>query len=284
MGAGKLRLPGTADQDIFAGGDGTDQFLNQALAANPLFLAIFPISTFGVTAVMPQEWGNVAISVLDTKDRSTDYFEFDNLYSQGAIVTGQLKVKTNFFCKPGEHHIGGIWKNADLPDLRFFGAPPDYPYPPARPGVPAIGDTYAIYYGFDQYLRVFGKPDARGNTPGWGLFGRAGIADGGSGNPNFYGWTASIGIGGSSPLRSRRGKGDQFGIGYAYTGTSTEWGPFPTAVFGPRDYQVFETYYRYQVTPAISVSPDFQWTRGVLGGLTGGDDAFIYGFRMNIKL
>ena len=41
------------------------------------------------------------------------------------------------------------------------------------------------------------------------------IADGGSGNPNFVGWTASAGIGGDSPWRYDRG--DKFGIGYVYT-------------------------------------------------------------------
>ena len=168
---------------------------------------------------------------------------------------GQIKVDTNFFCKPGEHHIGGIWKNSDLDDLSFTPQAPDYPYPPAAPGNPFLEDAYVIYYGFDQYVRVYGKPNALGEPPGWGIFGRAGLADGATGNPNFYGWTASLGVGGDTPLKNRRGSGDRFGIGYAYTATSTEWGPLPTALYGPRDYQVFEAYYRYQVTPAISITP-----------------------------
>ena len=59
-----------------------------------------------------------------------------------------------------------------------------------------------------------------------------------------------------------------------------EGGPW-TAV---RDSQVIEAFYRYQLTPAISVTPDLQWIRGNLSGLTGSDDAFVYGLRMNMKL
>ena len=145
-------------------------------------------------------------------------------------------------------------------------------------------ETYAIFYGFDQYLATYGLPDVRGNPEGWGVFGRASIADGATGNPNFAAWHVSAGIGGSSPLKCRRGKGDRFGIGYAYTATSTEYGAIPQALFGPRDAQNIEMYYRYQLTPAIEVTPDVQWVQGMLGGLTNGDDAFVGGIRLNMKL
>ena len=79
-------------------------------------------------------------------------------------------------------------------------------------------------------------------------------------------------------------KGDRFGIGYAYTATSTEYGAIPQFLFGPRDAQNIEMYYRYQLTPAIEVTPDVQWVQGMLGGLTNGDDAFVGGIRLNMKL
>ena len=40
----------------------------------------------------------------------------------------------------------------------------------------------------------------------------------------------------------------------------------------------------YQVTPAIELTPDVQWVKGTLGGLTGGDDAIVAGIRLNMKL
>ena len=188
---------------------------------------------------------------------------------------------------PGEQHVGGFYKNFEQINVQFTPLPPTYPYPPAPPGAPpfaTLSDTYAIFYGFDQYLVTYGKPDARGNTEGWGLFGRASLADGGTGNPNWGAWHLSAGIGGNSPLKNRRGKGDRFGLGYAYTATSTEFGAIPRFLFDPRDAQVIEAYYRYKVTPAVEVTPDVQFVHGMLGGLTGGDDAIVAGIRLNIHL
>ena len=206
---------------------------------------------------MPRDWGNMSISVIDPLERSTEFFNFGDLFANGMTLLGQIRVNTNFFNKPGEHHIGGIYKNVDLPDLSFVPEPPTYPYPPAPPGVATKSDSYTLYYGFDQYVGVFGKANENGETRGWGLFGRLGLSDGGTGNPNANGWHVSTGIGGNSPFCSRRHTNDRFGIGYAYTATSTEWSPVAVGAFGPRDSQVFESYYRYHITPAISVTPEF---------------------------
>jgi porin len=284
---GKTRTIGVADNNTFAGGDGSDQFLNQTFVANPLMVPQIPLSTFVVSAIMPQQWGNVALSVMDPVDRSREFLDFGTLFSQGAIVFGQVQVDTKFFGKPGEHHIGGFYKHQDQLDLRFTVLPPTYPEPPAPPGTPVFltrPDTYTIFYGFDQYLVTFDQPNARGETEGWGLFGRASIADDATGNPNWASWHLSAGIGGDSPWRSRRGKGDRFGIGYAYTATSSEFGAIPQFLFGPRDAQNIELYYRYHLTPSIELTPDVQWVYGMLGGLTDGDGAIVAGIRLNIKL
>lgn len=284
---GKTRTIGVADNNKFAGGDGSDQFVNQTFVANPLMVPQIPLSTFVVGAGMPQEWGHISLSVMDPVDRSTEFLEFDTLFSEGAIIFGQVQVDTEFLNRPGEHHLGGFYKNEDQVDLRFKLLPPTYPEPPAPPGTPKLltrSETNTIFYGFDQYLVTYGPPNARGDTEGWGVFGRASIADGGTGNPNFGAWHLSAGLGGNSPLYCRRGKGDRFGIGYGYTAASDEFGAIPQAAFGPRDAQVIETYYRYQLTPAIEVTPDVQWIQGMLGGLTDGDDAIIGGIRLNVKL
>ena len=149
--AGKKDVLGAADQDIFAGGDGTTQFVNQAFVANPAFLLALPYSGFTAGAVMPQSWGMVSAFIYDPKDRTKDFFNLDDLFAQGIIVGGEVKVNTNFFCLPGEQHVGGIWKHVDLTDLTFAEPPPgDYPYEPV-PGFATLSDSYTIYYGFDQY-------------------------------------------------------------------------------------------------------------------------------------
>ena len=232
---GKKNAVGAADQDIFAGGDGTDQFLNQVFIGNPAFLLALPYSSFTAEMVMPQEWGYVSTFLYDPQDRTDQLFSsMGDLFSQGVIVGGEVKVKTSFFDLPGEHHVGGIWKHVDLPDLKFTAPDPEYPYPPAPPSVSTLPDSYTIYYGFDQYLQVY-PGERRSPLPnkpprGWGFFGRASISDG---NPTPYRYFVSAGIGGDSPLGCHRG--DTFGIGWFYNGLSNEYGPIPSTKFGPRD-------------------------------------------------
>jgi porin len=284
LSAGKTRTIGIADNNKFAGGDGSDQFLNQTFVANPLMVPMIPLSTFVVGAVMPQEWGNIGLSVMDTKERSTEFMEFGSLFAEGAIVSSQILVNTNFFDLPGEQHVGGFYKNADQTDLTFTPLPPTYPYAPAPPNFQTRSESYTLFYGFDQYLVTYGPADRRGNAEGWGLFGRASIADDARGNPNWAAWFVSLGIGGSSPLHSRRGKGDRFGVGFGYTAASSEFGAIPQFLFAPRDAQNIEMYYRYKITPAIEFTPDVQWVNGMLGGLTGGDGAIVAGIRLNMLL
>ncbi|MFN9435712.1 MAG: carbohydrate porin [Planctomycetota bacterium] len=284
LSAGKTRTIGIADNNKFAGGDGSDQFLNQSFVANPLMVPMIPLSTFVVAAAMPQDWGHVGVSLMDTIERSTDFMDFGTLFSQGAIIFSQVQVDTNFFGLPGEHHVGGFYKNADQIDLTFTPLPPTYPYAPAPPAFQSRSESYTLFYGFDQYLVTYGGPDKRGNSEGWGFFGRASIADDARGNPNWAAWFVSLGIGGNSPLASRRGKGDRFGVGFGYTGASSEFGAIPRFLFAPRDAQNIEMYYRYHITPAIEFTPDVQWVNGILGGLTGGDGAIVAGIRLNMKI
>lgn len=282
--AGKKNVVGGADQDIFAGGDGTDQFINQAFVANPAFLLALPYSSFTAGFALPRDWGIMSAFVYDAQDRTRDFLRLSDLFSKGVIVGGEIKVNTKFFSKPGEHHFGGIWKHLDLIDLRSNPPPvPDYPYPPVPPGVPTIRDSYTIYYGFDQYFQVFpgGRPSPLPKKPprGWGMFARASISDG---NPTPFDFFLSAGIGGDSRLGCDRG--DTFGIGWYYTGVTDEIGPVPTAVFGPRDGTGVELYYSLQLTPWLAVTPDLQYIRPEVSALTSGNDAFVYGLRLNMKL
>lgn len=271
--AGKKDVLGAADQDVFAGGDGTSQFVNQALIANPAFLLGLPYTSFTAGAAMPREWGMMSFFVYDPQDRTKDFFRFEDLFSQGVIVGGELKINTNFFCLAGDQHVGAMWKHVDLTDLRFAEPPPGVYPEPTVPGFPTLSDSYTIYYGFDQYLVQFSDKPKRG----YGLFGRASISDG---NPTPIRYFLSAGIGGDSQLRPDRG--DSFGIGWYYTGTSNEFGPLPQAVFGPRDGTGIEAFYNFQVTPWLNVSPDLQYIHPEAGAIA--DDAFVYGVRVNAKL
>ncbi|MDB4534425.1 carbohydrate porin [Vicingaceae bacterium] len=281
--AGKKNIIGTADQDIFAGGDGTDQFINQALIANPAYLLALPFSSFTAGVVMPRKWGSFSVYVWDPQDSTRDFFRFKELFSKGIIVGTQLKVNTNFFCLPGEHHVGGLWKHVEQVDLRFETQAPEYPYPPVPPGRATLDDAYTIYYGFDQYLQVLpGERPGMGPNKrprGWGLFGRASISDA---NPTPVEYFLSAGIGGD--CRTGCNRGDTWGLGWFYTGASDEFGAIPQSVLGPRDSTGVELYYNIKANPWLFITPDIQFIKPGLGALTSGDDAFVYGLRVNMKL
>jgi porin len=271
--AGKKDVLGAADQDIFAGGDGTDQFVNQALIANPAFLIGLPYSSFTAGVALPQSWGMISGFVYDPRDRTTDFFQLDDLFATGVILGGEISVKTNFFGMKGDQHIGGMWKHVDLNNLAFTEPPPGV-YPQPTSAAPTLPDSYTIYYGFDQYLVEFAEPNQRG----WGLFGRASISDG---NPTPVRYFLSAGVGGDSNLRT--GKQDKWGLGWYYVGASNEFGPLPQLLFGPTDGTGVELYYNFLVTPSLNITPDLQYVKpGATNAIS--DDAFIYGLRVNLTL
>jgi porin len=272
--AGKKDVLGATDQDIFAGGDGTDQFVNQALIANPAFLLGLPYTSIVAGFAAPREWGMISGFAYDPKDRTQDFFDLGDLYANGVILGGEVKLNTNLFGKSGEQHIGGMWKHVDLTDLRFNEPPPGVYPEPTVPGFPTLANSWTIYYGCDQYLVQF-SGDAK-TRKGWGLFGRASLSDG---NPTPVRYFLSAGLGGDSRLRA--GKNDRWGIGWYYVGASSQFGAIPQFLFGPRDGTGVEMYYNFQVTQRLNVTPDVQFIRPEAGALA--SDAFVYGVRMNVS-
>jgi porin len=277
---GKKDVLGAADQTIFAGGDGTSQFVNQAFVANPAFLLALPYTGFTMGVVSPQSWGAVSMFVYDPKNRTKDFFNLDDLFDAGIIVGGEVKLNTNFFDLPGEQHVGGIWKHVELTDLQFAEPPPgDYPYEPV-PGFATLSDSYTIYYGFDQYFKTYSgeRPGMGPNKDprGWGMFGRASISDG---NPTPIRYFLSLGIGGNSPLGDHN---DNWGLAWYYVGASNEFGPLPRLLLDPQDGTGVEAFYNFQVTPWLNVTPDVQYIRP--GNRAISNDAFVYGLRLSMRL
>ncbi|HWB08285.1 MAG TPA: carbohydrate porin [Pirellulales bacterium] len=269
--AGKKDVLGSSDQDIFAGGDGTDQFVNQALIANPAFLLGLPYTSFTAGFASPRKWGGFRGFIYDPTDRTMDVFRLDNLFSRGIIVGGEIRLKTKLFRRPGQHHVGGIWKHVPLTNLAFAEPPPGVYPEPTVPGFPTIRNSYTLYYGFDQYLVQFSDSDR-----GWGLFGRASISDG---NPTPIQYFLSCGLGGYSPFAPQRN--DTFGLGWYFVGASTEFGPLPRALFGPRNGTGVELYYNFQIKSWLNITPDVQFIRPGAGAIA--ENAFVYGIRVNAR-
>ena len=271
--AGKRDVLGAADQDIFAGGDGTNQFVNQALIANPAFLLGLPYSSYSAGIVSPQKWGMLKGFIWDPTDRTNQGLQMSDIFSKGIIVGGEVMLNSNFFDLPGEHHFGGIWKHHPLNNLAFTEPPPGVYPEPVNSVSPTLPDSYTLYYGGDQYLVNYAGNKKRG----WGLFARASISDG---NPTPLKYFLSTGIGGDSPIR--RDKGDKFGIGYYFVGATDQFGPIPRAVFGPTNGSGLELFYNIQVNPWLNITPDVQFIQPGNRGIA--EDAVVYGIRANMTL
>ena len=274
---GKKDVLGDLDQDKFSGGDGTDQFMNQALVANPAFLLGMPYSGFAGGFVIPSRDGHLLGWVRDPEDR-TERVLPNNLFSKGVIAGGEVRIRIDPWNLPGHQTVGGIWKGYDQPDLRGFLEPPGQFSDEETTRTVTKSDAWTIYYGFDQHLHIYSR-QTYGQERGWGIFGRASLSDG---NPTPVRWFLSLGIGGDSPFRGK--ERDTFGLGWFYSDASNEFGPFARRAFGIRDEYGWELFYNFEVFPWLHVTPDVQLIRPGLSNLASDDLAFLGGFRIKVAL
>lgn len=252
------------DPNDFAHGRGKTQFSNVAFVANPILLRSVPYSTLTAGVSYLYEGQPLLTATILNASDTTRTSGFEELFADGAVLTAEARIPTQFFGKPGHQVFGGAWSSKDFVSL---GQDPRFilgDVPIAR-----RSGTWGLYYNFDQYLVTSAKDPKRG----WGVFGRAGIGDQDV-NPLEY--FLSAGVGGSSPLESR--PHDTFGVGWYYLGASSELGPLLSNL---GDGQGVELFYNYQVTPWFHVTPDLQV---IMPGRQNIDTSLVVGVRANIAL
>lgn len=234
------------DPNAFAHGRGKTQFSNVAFVANPIALRTVPYSTLGCGFAFLGEDGEPLFSftVLNPVD-TADSAGFDELFAEGVSMAGELRLPTEFFDLPGHQLFAATWSSRDYVSL-------DQDPRIVLPSVPIneASGSWSLYWNFDQYLSMGNKKKQQG----WGLFGRAGIADD---EANPLAWLISFGAGGNNLMSGR--EADTFGVGWFYAGTSDEVGPLLTAALGPiGDGQGVELFYNWQATPWLNITPDLQ--------------------------
>lgn len=262
--AGKMD---TLDGDLnaFAHGRGKTQFSNLAFVFNPIVSATVPYSTLGAGLMLFDEGlPTVTLSVLNAVD-TTSTSGFSELGEEGVLLSAFVRLPTSFFGRPGHQALGGTWNSRSYSSLgEAYVQYPDLV-------IPTTNDSWSLYWNCDQYLVV----DAVESTRGWGLFGRAGVADD---NTNPLAWFLSCGLGGSVPFHARAA--DSFGVGWYFAGLSSKIGPVFTSFFGPTgDGQGVELFYNYALTPAIRLTPDVQV---MVPALRDVDPVLIVGLRAQV--
>lgn len=234
------------DANAFAGGRGKTQFSNIGFVVNPALLRAVPYSTLGCGFVVLGEGAEpiFTYTVLNPTD-TTRTSGFDELFEEGVAMSAELRLPTEFYGLPGHQLFGGAWNSRDYVSL---GQDPRVVLPDVP--IAETDGTWALFWNADQYLVV----DPCNAKQGWGVFGRAAVADD---NANPLSWFLSFGLGGNSPVCGH--EADTWGAGWFVAGSSSEIGPIIETALGPiGDGHGVELFYNWQATPWLNVTPDLQ--------------------------
>ena len=267
------------DNNVFAGGRGKENFLNQNFIFNPATLRTSPYSALGfgaavflptVTAERPTILNFTVLGANGQPDELGCGEDFDD----GAVYAVEVSFPTDFFNKPGRHLFGGTYSEKEYTVLDVDSRFVLVSLIKAKLGlIPAVSlpkndDSWSFYYNFHQYVFT-GQEDP---SQGFGLFGRFGLADDET-SPieQFY----SIGIGGKGIIDSR--DNDTFGVGYYHIELSDKLPSVLLSRFGDSDG--FELFYNFEVSPWLHITPDFQVVSPSDKSV---DTAYIAGVRIKV--
>ncbi|MCG6156377.1 carbohydrate porin [Rubinisphaera margarita] len=255
-----------SDQNAFASGRGLSQFSNVAMVVNPVAFRTVPYSTLGVTfSYLKDKEPIFNFSVLNTIDTaSTD--GFGQLFDQGATLAAETRLPTDFGGKPGHQVLGATWSSRQYTDL---GGDPRLSV--TRVGIPQQTGSWSVYWNADQYL-IYEDDCCTEEARGWGVFGRAGIADE---DTNLVEYFLSFGVGGNAMIHGR--EQDYFGIGWYQVGSSDALNPITANALNiGLQGQGIEMYYRIQATDYLQITPDVQILDPARNGI---DTAYLFGLR-----
>lgn len=227
----------------YARGPRLNYFWNSAMQSN-LTRAFLVPSTLGSGITLRDEVEPVFnLYLLDTHFTPTTS-GLSTLFSNGVLLYGEYRRRTNRFDLPGHGAVGLLYSTAarsvlDLnPSLQIQAVQSE--------SLQTKNSAWTLTYRFDQVLYA----DAGDPKRNWSLNSDVGLTDG---NPNPIHWFANLSLIGSSPIRGR--ESDTIGIGYYHLGVS-KLSVLKSLGFGDEDG--VELFYNAAVTPWFHVTPDLQ--------------------------
>jgi porin len=244
--AGKFNMLDELVQ-TFGAGRGVDAFMNTGLVFPLVLDRTVPYSTLGAgMSIMRGTRAIFTLMVFDTHNTPTTS-GFETLFTNGATVLSKLEYPVTLFGLPGHQGVEGTFSTGTYTSLRTI------PYIDVN-GLPSTtfgtaNNSWSVFYCADQALYV--DPDNARRS--WGLFTNIGLADQ---DPSPIRWSASVGVGGSSPIVSR--PLDTFGIGYSYVAPSAGFRDLDPQFLPLRSDHAVELYYNIAVTPWFRLAPDLQ--------------------------
>ena len=265
---GRLNLLDSFSQPLTGATQNTG-FMNTSFIFPPVVARTAPYSTYGVGFAVLQNFEPVlSVAILDTNNVPTTIGIKDSLFSNGAVILGQLNLPTRFFDLPGHQGLIGTYSTGSYTNLQ----PIPYFDPVTGLGIKTTtqSSSWSFNYNFDQALYV--SPNDPKKV--YGLFGNIGVSDG---NPNPIRGFYNVGLSGTSPLQGRTQ--DTFGIGYYYLDVTNALKDLAPRLLPLKNEQGVELYYNYAVTPWFHVTPDIQVLDPFRQRV---DNAFVAGVRAKI--
>jgi porin len=289
-------------------GDYRTQFLNTGLGL-PMSLALVPLSAYGGgLVILPWEGLVLTALVIDPSGtvKSNDVTE---AFDDGVMVLASGQVAITPFGLRGTQKAGFMWSDKerlsldqDPSNLARFLATERFPrlgdpgpiltrflerfFPQLLvPVQPANREdsTWAMFYGFDQYLWHPGGD----RTRGIGVFFTFGASDG---NPNPIKYSYSMGVGGKGVVPGR--PRDSLGVGWARTEFSDNFLPLlrQQLALGLEREDAIEMYYNIAITSWLNATVDLQVIEPALtkkvsssGGLEEVDTTVVAGLRLYVR-
>ncbi len=260
----------------FCAGRGVDAFMNTGLVFPVVLERTVPYSTLGAGfAIVNNSRAVFTLMVFDTHNTPTTS-GFETFFTNGATTLSKLDIPVFPFGLPGHQGIEGTYSTGTYTSLRTI------PYIDAN-GLPTvtfgtIRGSWSVFYVADQALYV----DPNNAKRSWGVFTNIGLADA---DPSPIRWSASFGLGGSSPLVSR--PLDTFGIGYSFVEPTAALRNLAPQLLPLRADHAVELFYNIAVTPWFRLTPDLQILvpgreRTLPPAAQGIDPAVIFGIRAKL--
>lgn len=266
LSVGKINVIEAAAKTPLVGGGGLTTFFNLGLAAPAS--GVTPPYILGGILSHSTDFATFKLMAYDPRSAQNDEV-LEHAFEDGVTTSLSVTVPVTIGGKQGYQGVRAVYSTLTGTDFRDI---PDLILPGGTENIGEIDGYWFGAYSFQQYL----VQDEKDPSRGWGIFGQVAISDG---NPNPFGWSAFLGIGGSSllPYRPR----DTFGVAYFYYGFSDELQEGLAELnYELGDESGVEAFYNVAVTPWLDVTADGQ----VIWPADGDETAYFLGLRAQFKI
>jgi porin len=251
-------------------GRGVDGFMNTSVVF-PLTLAKTVPLAFNGAGLLRMRGKQIqgGIVVLDPRNIPTTS-GLTNMFENGATVVGLWRFFTEMDGKSGSHMFVGTWASGDFTSLDGN----SWVITPGQ-GIVAGQETgtWSLTYFLEQQLWV----DRCNEKRNIGLLSQWGYADP---ETNPFEWIGNISLQANGLFRGR--EADSMGVGWFYSGLSSDFKSLLSPPLEIRDLTGVEAYYNAAITPWFHLTADVQVVEPA--ERNNRNTAFLFGLRTKINL